>query len=186
MPAPARTGREQIVAAARSLLEEGGVDAVTMAAVADRVGVRSPSLYKHVRDRGDLLAQTVAATIDDVTARLEALAEPDPGRSVLAQVEGMRRFAQEQPQGFRLMFGAVPGAPRAHPSEMERPLRLLLEAMAALVGPEHALDGARLVTAWANGFITMELTGALQMGGDIDAAWEWGLRRIVAAVTAVG
>lgn len=184
MPAPARTGREQIVDAARALLEEGGVEAVTMAAVAERVGVRSPSLYKHVRDRGDLLALVVAATIDDATARLEALRDPDAGRSVLAQAEGMRRFAHDRPQGFRLMFGAVPGAPRPLASEMRRTLQPLLDATTALVGPEHALDAARLLTAWANGFITMELTGALQMGGDIDAAWRWGLRRIVAAVTA--
>ncbi|WP_375386870.1 TetR/AcrR family transcriptional regulator [uncultured Amnibacterium sp.] len=184
MPAPARTGREQLVAAARDLLEEGGVDAVTMAAVADRVGVRSPSLYKHVRDRGGLLGLVVAATVEDVTARLDALRDPDPGRSVLAQVEGMRGFAHERPHGFRLMFGVVPGVPSPDPSAAEASLRPLLDAMTALVGPEHALDGARLVTAWANGFITMELTGALRLGGDLDAAWAWGLRRIVAAVTA--
>ena len=55
-PTPARTNREEIVAAARSLLEEEGLHAVTMANVANRVGVRPPSLYKHVRDRSALIS----------------------------------------------------------------------------------------------------------------------------------
>ena len=187
MPAVARTSREQIVAVGRGLLEDGGPDAVTMQAVADRVGVRAPSLYKHVRDRDDLLAEVVAATMTDLTERVEAArAGRDPREAVLEQARLLRAFAHERPHGYGLAFGAVPGAPRPDPEALRRSLRPLLAAVTRMVGEEHALDAARFVTAWANGFITMELTGALRMGGDVGAAWEWGLERVVAALEGIG
>jgi AcrR family transcriptional regulator len=41
----------EIVAAARAILEEGGPEALSMRAIAERLGIRAPSLYKHVPDR---------------------------------------------------------------------------------------------------------------------------------------
>jgi AcrR family transcriptional regulator len=186
MPAPARTGRDQIVAVGGQLLEEGGPDAVTMQAVAQRVGVRAPSLYKHVRDRTDLLADLVAANLAELTTRMDAAqVEGDPRRSIEEQLRALRRFAQERPQGYAIVFGAPPGVPLPAPEALERSVRPVLAAVTALVGPEHALDGARLVTAWATGFLAMERAGALRLGGDIDGAWEWGLRQLAATLGAV-
>ncbi|WP_412159619.1 helix-turn-helix domain-containing protein, partial [Pantoea sp. SIMBA_079] len=54
MPTPEKTSRTAIVAAGRVLIESGGLDGLTMQAVAERVGVRAPSLYKRVRDRREL------------------------------------------------------------------------------------------------------------------------------------
>jgi hypothetical protein len=135
-----------------------------------------------VRDRRELLALVVGATVDDLAGRLEATTgDPDPRRRIMAQADGLRRFAHENPVGFTLVFGAH-GAPRPEAATTTRTVAPLLDAITELTGPEHALDGARLVTAWANGFITMELNGSLRLGGDVDDAWRWGLERIVAAL----
>ncbi|KRA84054.1 hypothetical protein ASD76_08640 [Altererythrobacter sp. Root672] len=47
--------RETIVATALRLLEEDGLDRLSMARIAGALGVQTPAFYWHVRDRGELL-----------------------------------------------------------------------------------------------------------------------------------
>jgi hypothetical protein len=58
----------------------------------------------------------------------------------------------------------------------------VLRASEELAGHQHALDAARTVTAWAFGFLTMELAGAFQLGGDPDTAFEFGADAVARAV----
>ena len=66
MPTPTRITPDSLRAAARTVLERDGRDGLTMQAVATALGVRAPSLYKHVRDRDDL----VRVVVDDVSREL--------------------------------------------------------------------------------------------------------------------
>lgn len=174
MPAPERTTLTQIVDAGRDILERSGPDGLTMQAVAERVGVRAPSLYKRVRDRSTLLAAVAEDTIDALTARLE-----EAGDDLAALGDAYRAFAHERPEGFRLMFAAA--APQA---ALERSSAPVLRACSALVGQDDALDAARLFTAWATGFLQMEIAGAFRLGGDVERAFSYGLRRLVAGLSA--
>jgi len=181
MPTPDKTSRDAIVAAGRELIERHGIDGLTMTAVAKRVGVRPPSLYKRVRDRGELISLVVGASIDDLTARMEAQRQADPRARLVALADVMRAFAHERPVGYALVFGTH-SAPPPETDAVRRSVTPLLDAVTAITGPEHALDGARLLTAWATGYLTLELADRLRLGGDIDAAWNWGLARIVSAL----
>lgn len=173
MPTPERTSAEEIVAAGREILEVAGPAGLTMQAVAERVGVRAPSLYKRVRDRDALHAAVAAASIDALTARLESA-----GDDIGALAHAYRSFAQEHPEGFRIMFTIA--APH---DALERSAAPLVRTTAALVGDDDALDAARLFTAWATGFLQMELSGAFRLGGDVDRAFEYGVRRLTSAMT---
>ena len=168
MPTPDRTSLAAIVEAGRDLLEIGGPPTVTMQAVAERVGVRAPSLYKRVRDRDALLRLIAEATIDELGDRLAA---PDGSLTDLARI--YRAYAHARPEGFRLMY-AVEGDTDVMARASEPVLRAAREA----VGDARALDEARLLTAWVTGFVSMELAGAFRLGGDIDQAFEYGLRRL--------
>lgn len=174
MPTPERTSLAEIVDAGRSILESGGPAKLTMQAVAERVGVRAPSLYKRVRDRDALLVRVAEATADDLADRLESA-----DRSVAGLARVYRTFAQQHPEGFRLMF-TVEGADAA----MARASVPVLRAAAEMVGQDAALDAARLLTAWATGFVNMELSGSFRLGGDVDEAFEYGLDRIAAGLSA--
>ncbi|NUP73130.1 MAG: TetR family transcriptional regulator [Sinomonas sp.] len=184
MPAPEKTTQEAIVAAGCELVERHGIDGLTMNAVAERVGVRAPSLDKRVRYRGELVDLVVGATIEDLALVLRRAidAVDDPREQLRSAARALRSFGRGRPRSYELIFG-----PARDASDMTRAARghavaPVLSACAALVGEERALDAARLVTAWANGFITMELAESFQMGDDVDRAWAWGLERIVQAL----
>ncbi|WP_129336405.1 TetR/AcrR family transcriptional regulator [Cellulomonas endophytica] len=173
MPTPERTSLDAIVAAGRDLLEHEGPAGLTMQAVASRVGVKAPSLYKRVRDRDALLELVVVATVDDLTARLVAAPA-----TLEAVARGFRAFAQERPAGFRLAMSAG-----ADPDALARAAGPVLRATEALVGPDDALAAARLVTAWVTGFLTMELAGAFRLGGSVEEAFDYGLAHLVAGLS---
>ncbi|NLP84238.1 TetR/AcrR family transcriptional regulator [Microbacterium sp. CFH 90308] len=174
MPTPERTTLPEIVAAGRELLEKGGAAGLTMQAVAERVGVRAPSLYKRVRDRDALVLLVAEATADELTGRLAA-----SGLDIAGLARVYRAFAHEHPEGFRLLY-AIDGASES----LGRAAGPVLDATRGLVGEEHALEAARLVVAWATGFINMELAGAFRLGGDVDNAFEYGLERLEAGLRA--
>ncbi|UYM06003.1 TetR/AcrR family transcriptional regulator [Solicola gregarius] len=171
MPTPNRTSLAEIVSVGRDLLEEGGPTSLTMQRVAERVGVRAPSLYKRVRDRDALLRAVAAATAGDLTERLAA-----SDGTLDSVVRAYRAFAHERPEGFRLLL-----TPLAPGEALDRAAAPVLSATRRLVGTD-ALEAARLVTAWMTGFIQMELTGAFRMGGDVDRAFEYGLERLRAGL----
>ncbi|MFC4906233.1 TetR/AcrR family transcriptional regulator [Actinomadura gamaensis] len=173
MPTPEKTSFEEIVAAGRDLLEAAGLQKLTMQSVAQRVGVRAPSLYKHVSNRAALLAAVAEATVEDLAVHLEAT-----DRSLEALTREYRRFALNWPEGFRLMHSTEA------PSEARvRAAAPVLHAARQLVGEQEALEAARFVTAWATGFIEMELNGAFRLGGDVERAFEYGLTALRRALT---
>lgn len=173
MPTPEKTSFSRIVAAGRELLETGGQRGLTMQSVAARVGVRAPSLYKHVDNRATLLAAVAQATIDDLVTKLDST-----DGSLDALVRCYRDFARHRPEGFRLMNSAY-----APLEALARAAEPVLRAAGELAGEREALDAARLVTAWVTGFIEMELNGAFRLGGDVDRAFEYGLAGIRRALT---
>lgn len=188
MPTPERTNLSEIVAAAQEILEAAGLTGLTMAAVAQRVGVRSPSLYKRIGGRNELLGLVAEATVLDLGDRLEAVVghAHDGARGPRAALADLgrayRRFAKERPAAYQLIFAQEPAAARPRPELLAQAAAPALAVTERLAGPEHSLDAARLVTAWAHGFVSMELGGAFRLGGDVERAFEYGLAVLVDAL----
>ena len=182
-PARARTSYDDIVAAGRELLEAGGLDAVTMLAVAERVGVRAPSLYKRFADRGALIGAIGSAALDDLADALKVPAsDPDPANGLIRIAAAFRAFAKRNPHAYELLFMNLPLGSRP-PAELNAGAAApLLEVTERLVGSERSLEAARLVTAFAHGFVSMEITGAFRLGGDVDEAFRYGVTVLVDAL----
>lgn len=183
MPTPARTSTDQIVAAARTILEAHGLDALSMQAVAHAVGVRGPSLYKRVRDRSQLVRLITNDALRELGARLDGVVHRDTPRDDLrAMACEYRAFAHAYPRTYGLLFSAVPEDWQGDLELTRRSSALLLRSVAEMAGERDVLPAARTVVAWIHGFVSMELAGAFRLGGDVDAAFQYGLERIAAAI----
>lgn len=186
MPAPARTSKEAIVAAARDLVEADGLEALSMQAVAAQVGVRPPSLYKHVADRDALIAAVLWSVIADLAAALRVDHAADPAETLRAIARRYRTFVHDNPVGYAALFQPDDrlGADSATTlADLGRPI---VEAMARLVGEAQALEAARTFVAWAHGFTSLELVGGFRLGGNVDRAYETGIDLILAGVSERG
>jgi AcrR family transcriptional regulator len=155
-----------------------------MQAVASAVGVRAPSLYKRIRDRGELIRLIGDATASDLLAQLEPVRTGDPEHDLAALAAAFRAFAHRRPAGFGLLFARLPEAWRVDPALNARAAGPILETVNALVGPGEALDAARLVVAWVHGFVSMELAGTFRLGGDVDEAFGYGVQRLTELLAA--
>ncbi|GAT70166.1 tetR family transcriptional regulator [Planomonospora sphaerica] len=78
-PSPLTPRAAQIVSAARELLEEEGRDALTMRALADRLGIRAPSLYKHFPDKAAVEAALIERGLMEIGAILYGVLEECAG-----------------------------------------------------------------------------------------------------------
>jgi AcrR family transcriptional regulator len=74
--AAARSARaEEVVVAARRLLEQEGAGALTMRRLAEQLGIKAPSLYKHLPDKTALEAAIIATGFEEAAAKFEAAVE---------------------------------------------------------------------------------------------------------------
>jgi AcrR family transcriptional regulator len=96
------SGRKaQIVAAARGLLESGGSEAVTMRAIADKLGIKAPSLYKHFADKSSVEAALVTAGFIELTEAFAAAGSGSAERLV-AGVSWLTHIAMDRTAGYHL------------------------------------------------------------------------------------
>ncbi|HZX04596.1 TetR/AcrR family transcriptional regulator C-terminal domain-containing protein [Kribbella sp.] len=111
MPQQRRTDRAAIVAASIAVLDERGLDKLSLHAVAARLGVRQPALYHHFKDKGAILSAVAAEVLErGHTDRL-----PEPGEDWQAfltrNAHSLRRAMLAVRDGARLLAVAGPRAP---------------------------------------------------------------------------
>jgi AcrR family transcriptional regulator len=169
MPEPVtpRPRAQEIVVAARRILEEEGREALTMRRLGEAVGIRAPSLYKHFPDKAAVdvaLIELRFAEVADAFERVEA----EQGRSLAGITATYRAYARAHPHLYRLMTQGPLPRERMRPDIEARTAAPLQRA----VGDP---DLARAVFAFAHGMCILELDGRFPPGADLDAAWATGI-----------
>lgn len=174
-----------VIVTAVAIADRGGLDNLTLAGVADALGVRSPSLYAHVEGlaglRRDL--QIHAARILTATFR-GAMGVPSGDQALRDVAHAYRRFAHEHPGLLDALLPA-PG-----PGEDDEVYEALADA-AIVVGDavtsmgvpeEHVIDAVRTLRSAVHGFVVLEKDGGFGMPEDIDASFEALVRVIVSGL----
>ncbi len=165
---PSPRARE-IVDVARELLETEGPEGLTMRRVADRLGIRAPSIYKHLPDKRALETALISAGFEEQAERFSAAAQgsDDP---LAALATAYRSFAREHPHLYRLMTDRPLRRDRLTPGVEARAAKPLVDA----VGGDA--DAARATWAFAHGMTILELNGRFPADADLDTAWARGIR----------
>jgi AcrR family transcriptional regulator len=101
--------RAEILAAAAELLEASGDEAaVTLRAIARRVGITAPAIYAHFSDREEIIAAVITDAFAALVGRLRAAVRGTPREALLAGCRAYVAFAFEQPGTYRVLFGRAP------------------------------------------------------------------------------
>ena len=120
----ARSGgtRSVLLEGAAGLLEEGGVEAVTLRAVGERAGVSRQAPYRHFADKATLLSGLAARYLGRLGEAMAVAAE-DPFEGLGAMMEAYVRFALESPPRYRLIGGEMSSSPHREVHEAARAVR---------------------------------------------------------------
>ena len=104
-----------ILEAARDLLAQGGLDALSMRAVAARVGTTPTAIYHYFRNKDELVDRVVERGFRESETHLWRAIEPLPVGSIdrlAALGESYIRFAFAHQEYFKIIFGIRTDAPR--------------------------------------------------------------------------
>lgn len=182
---PPRPGldRARLVEAAIALLNVEGAEGLTLHRLADRLGVRTPSLYNHIGGLPGLyreLAVVNAASLD------ERMAQAAIGRSgpdaLAALAQAYRAYIRENAGLYlatlRVSNNQQPPDPELAAAEA-RTVQVVLAVLAPFgLGGEDAMHAVRGLRSVVHGFATLEISGGFGLTLDLDESFN----RLVAMV----
>lgn len=131
-----------LVHAGLTLVEEEGIEAVSLRAVARRAAVSHSAPYHHFATKAELLAAIAAAGFDRMVATIGKVATEMQMQSPLdglrAVGTGYLRFALGNPGVFRLMFRPELTRPSEHPVLVEAEARAFGTLLSTIVACQQA------------------------------------------------
>jgi AcrR family transcriptional regulator len=169
-----------VVDAAVAVLDADGPAALTLAAVANRTGVATPSLYKHVPSLADLRRLIALRVLAELTDRLRTAALGRAGTDAVAELlRAYRAYATEHPGRYALL----PQTPQQDPDLAAAAAHLVDVFLAVLRGLDitgsDAIHTTRALRAAAHGFTTLEIAGGFGLPESLDTSYD----RLIAMLT---
>lgn len=143
--------KEALIDAARALLDEVGVEGLSLRKVAQQAGVSPTALYSHFADKRELLAHLAARGYEQFSKsmRSELPKDKKSGKSYLMGLaRGYVYFATSEPQLFQLMFSRELGDLNKTP-ELEQASTKAYELMAKAVKKQVKQDGSKVEVEFA-------------------------------------
>ncbi len=186
MPRP-RLDPASVTEAGAALADEVGFERLSMGLLAERLGVKTPSLYTHVAGQADLAHRIAVLAMTEIA---DAMRDAIQGRAgsdaLIAGSHAMRTYVLQHPGRYAAGNAAQPTGP-------EDPLvpaveRVLASWAAMLRGyhldPEQEIHALRMLRSSLHGFATLEAGGGFQIEADVATSFAWMLDLIHHGLTA--
>jgi AcrR family transcriptional regulator len=166
-----------ILRAAGELADAEGLEQLTLAHLAERLKVRSPSLYKHVGGLDD-----VRRGVALLGARMlaERFARAAIGKSGAAGVRAVsvayRAFAKEHPG----LYGAIQRAPAQDDAALIAASGEIIDILRAVLEPwrldeTQAIHAIRMIRSLIHGFVSLEAAGGFGIPLDLEQSYDYAI-----------
>ncbi len=165
--------RARVIEVAGEVADASGLDQLTLAQVADRLGVRLPSLYNHVAGLPGLRRDLALASLRQLGERMaRAAIGKASDDAVLAIAQAYRDYVIQHSG----LYAASVRAPAPDDAELSRASQAIIEIVLAVLAPyglgeESAIHAVRGLRSIIHGFATIELGGGFGMALDRDESF---------------
>jgi AcrR family transcriptional regulator len=157
--------RERIMRAAVGIMDQEGVDAVTMRRLGRELGVEAMSLYNHVRDKEEVLTGIIESVMMEFGL---PASEGDWLRRIRSMAVEFRRVLLAHPHVIQLI--AEHHGPPASPDGF-LPVEVALSTLrAGGLSPQDTIHAYRALVGYVMGYVTLE-TGGLWSEDPEDDPW---------------
>ena len=175
---------ELVTERAGQLIDERGAETLTLADLAESLGVRVPSLYKHIDgmpaiQRGVMLA----AKVDLRNALAEAAVGKSRDDAIAAMSNAYRRWALAHPGQYPM----TSHAPAPGDDDDLAASTALTEVIFAVLGGyelrgDDAVDATRFLRSALHGFVALETSGGFGLPVDLERSF---VRLVESVITAL-
>jgi AcrR family transcriptional regulator len=149
----ART-RADLIAAARQLIAERGLDALRVSDVTDRADVAFGTFYNQFKTKADIVEAVVAEAIVGLAETIaESRAFADPGEALVASARGIVRIAYDDPGLARLLVNL---------EQAEARFERIIRPQAASLLQRGVAEGAFVIDDLET-TLTMSIAGAFEV-----------------------
>ena len=165
---------DRVVTEAERLADQVGLQRLTLAALAESLGVRQPSLYKHIDGMSALhrsIAVRAKAELADVLGR--AAVGRSRGDAIRSVALAYRAWAHQHPGRYEATVRAPDPADPDDVAVSNAVVTVVLEILSGYdLQDEAAIDAARALRSSLHGFVSIEAAGGFGLPVDINRSYD--------------
>jgi AcrR family transcriptional regulator len=170
-----RLNQETVIDGAVQLVNEKGPDALTLAELAARFRVRTPSLYNHVEGLDGLKRDLALRGLRDLADRVQTATVGLAGRDALQAVAtAYRDYAHENPGLYPFTLRPTQEQDEDLRAAGENLLHLLFSALRGYkLSQADMVHAARAVRSAIHGFVSLETARGFGSPMELDQSYDW-------------
>lgn len=177
--------RARVVDEAAELADEVGLEGLTLAALAERLGVRQPSLYKHLDSLAGLrrsISLQAKGELGDVLLR--AAVGRSGADAITAMAGAYRAWALEHPARYTAAQWIAGPEDEEDTAASLGAIQVISDVLTAYeLRGDDAIDAIRAFRSTLHGFVSLEAAGSFGLDRDLDRSFDRLVRGFVITLT---
>ena len=160
MPYPSQVNPEQILNTAVEMIEQYGVESLSLSKLADALGVKAPSLYRYYNGKAALLRTVNTVTRKSINADVVKAANEagdNPRDRMVAMAKAYRLSALQRPAAYGLAYTNTIDDMRVSEEALNEIWAPLWPITAAFAGEEDARTCITGLWTISHGYVMLEI-----------------------------